>query len=109
MRRLFKSGSRRGFLSVALVLFCVFFASSYALSSPGVKYRNKREVPRISVDELKAKLSSGAIIFVLDIRTGASYDSSPYRIPGDVRSMFGELRERTKHIPRDAEIAVYCT
>lgn len=99
---------RRNYLMAALML-CIFFASSQVLAAPVVKYRNKAAVPRITVEELKAKLGGNAPVYVLDVRTGASYDGSPYRIPGDIRSMFGELRERTKHIPRDAEIAVYCT
>jgi hypothetical protein len=100
---------RGSFLMAGLILFCIFFASAHVLAASDVKYRNEKAVPRISVERLQEKLRSGAAVYILDVRTGASYDGSPYRIAGDVRSMFGELREKTKHIPRDAEIVVYCT
>ena len=99
---------RKLFMAGLVLLASVFFAGS-VLAAEEVKYRNKSEVPRITVEALKAKLERGEKVYILDMRTGASYDSSPHRIKGDIRSTFGELRARTSAIPRGGEIITYCT
>ncbi|VAW34768.1 hypothetical protein MNBD_DELTA02-638 [hydrothermal vent metagenome] len=100
---------KRRFLFAGFVLFVSVFMAAAAFAAPAMKYRSKHDVPRITVEELKARRLGDAGIYILDLRTGASYDRSPFRIPGDIRSMFGELKEKTKRIPRDAEIVTYCT
>ncbi len=101
--------SRRRSLFTGFVLLVSVFMAAHAYASPEMKYKSKRDVPRITVEGLKTRLASDAGVYVLDLRTGASYDRSPLRIPGDIRSMFGELKEKTKNIPREAEIVTYCT
>ncbi|VAV83564.1 hypothetical protein MNBD_DELTA01-2087 [hydrothermal vent metagenome] len=100
---------RRRLLFAGFVLLVSVFMAIPVFAASEMKYKSKHDVPRITVEELKVRLLGDAGVYVLDVRTGASYDRSPIRIPGDVRSMFGELKERTKHIPRDAEIVTYCT
>ncbi len=100
---------KRRFLFSGFVLLVSVFMAANVFAASEVKYTKNSDVPRISVDELKAKIADGAEIYVLDLRTGASYDRSPVRIKGDIRLLFGELEEKTKDIPRDGEIVTYCT
>jgi len=100
---------KRRFLFAGFVLLISVFMAANVFAASEMKYKQKLDVPRISVTELKAKIASGAEVYVLDLRTGASYDRSPVRIQGDIRSMFGEIEEKTKDIPRDGEIITYCT
>lgn len=66
-------------------------------------------VARITPEALKAKLDAGADVLIIDARSPGSYNSNPYRIKGDVRIAFSEIGERLKDLPKDKEIAVYCT
>lgn len=67
------------------------------------------DVPRITPEELKARLDKGEKIVVLDARSAISYARSPVRIKGDVRIAPHEISERAKELPFGREIAAYCT
>lgn len=92
---------RRLFLVLAVVAFVIFSARAYAADSS--------RVPRITVDELKAKIESGEGIVILDVRSGGSYRSSKVRIKGSVRMAYNELDERFVELPMGKEIITYCT
>jgi len=68
-----------------------------------------QEVERITVDELKEKLAKNEPVFIIDSRSQGSYESSDAKIKGAVRIPADEVEARLKEIPRDKEIAVYCT
>jgi 3-mercaptopyruvate sulfurtransferase SseA len=67
------------------------------------------EVPRITVEELKAELAKNAPVFIIDSRSPGSYDNSEIKIKGAVRIPMDEVESRLGEIPHDREIVVYCT
>ena len=64
------------------------------------------EVPRIYVDEVKARLDAGSNIVIIDARSASSYDRS--RIEGAIsrplRGMAGPYSDLDKY----DEIMIYC-
>lgn len=40
------------------------------------------DIPRITVDEVKAKMDRGESMIILDVRQPGAYSSSPRKIPG---------------------------
>lgn len=66
------------------------------------------DVPRITADELKAKLGSPELI-VIDVRTAAAYDGSKMKIKGSVRENPVAIGQWSKKYPVDKEIVLYCT
>ena len=65
-------------------------------------------VPRITADELKARLAQREQI-IIDARTGGSYSTSPWKIKGDIRIAPDEISVKAKNLPKGALIVVYCT
>ena len=59
-------------------------------------------VPRISKEDLKARLDSGAPPVVVDARLKYPYEHSTVRLPGAIR-FTGE----SQSLPRDRDIVVY--
>ena len=60
-------------------------------------------VPRISKEELKARLDSGAPPVLVDARLKYPFEHSTVKLPGSVRFNAGA----TAAIPRDREVVVY--
>jgi rhodanese-related sulfurtransferase len=60
-------------------------------------------VPRISKEDLKQRLDSGARPILLDARLKYPYEHSTVRLPGAIRYTAGA----TASLPRDREIVVY--
>jgi hypothetical protein len=73
------------------------------------EHKVEGEVPRITVEELKARLAKNAPVFVIDSRSQGSYDNSEMKIKGAVRIPMDEIEARLSEIPRNREIVVYCT
>lgn len=63
------------------------------------------EVPRITVEELKARLNAGKKVVIVDTRSREAYDSR--HIAGAVSIPASELAERYIELPRAAEIVLY--
>lgn len=100
---------RRNFLLAGMALLFVFFVSTPIFAAGGHDHSRQIDVPRITVEELKTKLGDGSVVYVMDLRSPGSFNRSPFRIPGDIRFTLPELRTKTKGLPKDAEIATYCT
>ena len=66
-------------------------------------------VPRITKEDLKAKLDKGEKIIILDVRTADSYNGSTMRIKGDMRKEPNMAEAWYKDLPMDREIIAYCT
>jgi rhodanese-related sulfurtransferase len=62
-------------------------------------------VPRISKEELKQRLDTGASIVVVDARLKYPYEHSTVKLPGAVRVVADAPVPTT--LPRDREIVVY--
>jgi predicted sulfurtransferase len=97
MRRLLKGL----FISLFFVLLNQLIAS-VVLSATDV-------VPRITVQELKAKIDKGEDIVIIDVRAGREYEDSKIKIKGAVRIPIVKLEDRISELPRDKEIITYCT
>ncbi|MGA2332613.1 MAG: rhodanese-like domain-containing protein [Syntrophales bacterium] len=67
------------------------------------------DVPRITVQELKAKIDRGEDLVIVDVRTGKDYEGSKIKIKGAVRIPIVQIEERYRELPRDKEIILYCT
>lgn len=61
-------------------------------------------VPRISKDDLKQRLESGAPLVVIDARLKYPYEHSTVKLPGAIRLGAGVA---APSLPRDSEIVVY--
>ncbi len=94
-----------------VVLLLTFMVSIPVFASGGHDHSNPKliDVPRITVEELKSKMNKGDVVYVMDLRASGSYNRSPFRIPGDIRFSLPELRTKTNGLPKNAEIATYCT
>lgn len=66
-------------------------------------------VPRITKEELKAKMDKGQDVIVLDVRTGRSYDGSNVKIKGAMRVSPDDVETRYKELSKEKEIITYCT
>ncbi len=81
----------------------------------GVKYVQRQRffralrMARISPETLKQMMDDGKATMVVDLRTAVGVQERPYMIPGALRISPEELERRHDEIPRDAEIALYCT
>jgi rhodanese-related sulfurtransferase len=65
------------------------------------------DVPRISKDELKAKLGSAGLVLI-DVRTKSDWEKSGEKIAGAVR-MDPEMADAwASTLPKDKEIVLYC-
>ncbi|HVO67996.1 MAG TPA: rhodanese-like domain-containing protein [Syntrophales bacterium] len=66
-------------------------------------------VPRITVQELKAKIDRGEDVVIIDVRAGREYEDSKIKIKGAIRISIVKLEDRISELPRDKEIVTYCT
>jgi hypothetical protein len=64
------------------------------------------DIPRITVEEARAKFDAGEAIFV-DVRSLEEYQVR--HIPGAVSMPTEEIPQRYAELPKDAEIILYCT
>ncbi|MBM2838949.1 MAG: hypothetical protein HW415_1574 [Deltaproteobacteria bacterium] len=88
-------------------LFAVVTVLGFLL--PALVFAADDSVPRITKEELKAKMDKGQDIIVLDVRTGGSYDGSKVKIKGALRIAPDEVESRYKELTKDREIITYCT
>jgi len=67
-----------------------------------------KEIPRITIEELRKKMESGADIVVLDARPKAMYDEGHIKgalsFPWALKITQGDVRQ----LPRDRMIIIYC-
>lgn len=94
--------SKKATIWIAVLMITVFAAVPAAAAS-------RDTIPRMTVQELKAKMDRGEDIVILDVRTGRDYDRSRDKIKGAVRISFFQLNDRYRELPADKEIVAYCT
>jgi membrane protein DedA with SNARE-associated domain len=75
------------------------------------RHRKYRVVPRVQVQELAGRLSSGeaGAMTVADVRSHGYYDPGAMRIKGSIRLEPNNLLATVKDWPRDQQIYLYCT
>lgn len=76
---------------------------------PIISFAADISVPRITKEELKAKMDKGEDILILDVRTGGSYGGSKVKIKGAVRMSPDTADIWYKDLPKNKEIITYCT
>jgi rhodanese-related sulfurtransferase len=87
----------------------VFAFLFFALAASGANAIGPDDVLRITPKELKAKMERGERVFILDVRSKGSYNSSQVKIKGAVRIVLEELADRASEIPFGREVIAYCT
>ncbi|OGP07380.1 MAG: hypothetical protein A2Z89_07960 [Deltaproteobacteria bacterium GWA2_43_19] len=76
---------------------------------PAIALAADDNVPRITKEELKAKMDKGEEVLVLDVRTGGSYTGSKIKIKEAIRFAPNDIDVWSKNLPKDKEIITYCT
>ncbi len=92
----------RGLLYLLLITLFACLAAPAAFSAMD-------GVPKIAVQELKAKMDRGENTLIIDARTGNEYEGSRIKIKGAVRISIVKIEEMAAKLPRDKEIVTYCT
>jgi membrane protein DedA with SNARE-associated domain len=64
---------------------------------------------RITPQELRQRLESGDPLLVVDLRHEIELDADRQTLPGALRIAFEDLETRHGEIPRDREIALFCS
>lgn len=67
---------------------------------------NRKEVPRISAEDLKEKYNTGKVLIV-DVRDQASYDAN--HIKGALHIPLASIEANLDLLPKEKEIVTYCT
>lgn len=88
---------------LGLAVIFVFLLASAAFSA------TVSEVPRITPEELDARVARGERVFIIDVRTPGSYERSAVKIKGAVRVAPNELFKSASEFPSDAALVLYCT
>jgi len=65
------------------------------------------DVPRISIEELKAKLEDPDVA-IIDVRSAHDWDDSNTKIKGAIREEPSKLDSWVKNYPKDKTIVLYC-
>ena len=73
------------------------------------RFLRRIRIARITPEDLKAQLDSGAATLVVDVRDRLDFDQEPFIIPGALHLQTEELEARHGEIPRDRDIILYCT
>jgi membrane protein DedA with SNARE-associated domain/rhodanese-related sulfurtransferase len=64
---------------------------------------------KIEPEELKGILDSGREVYIVDLRHPLDYLPDPRMLPGAVLLTPTTLQERSREIPRDQDVVLYCT
>lgn len=68
--------------------------------------RGTVEVPRLSPEEVKERLDSGADVVIVDVRSREDFDEA--HIEGAISIPLSEVESRYNELPEDKEIIIYC-
>jgi hypothetical protein len=88
-----------GYFLLAIGLILIFIPAVLAASD---------KIPRISIQDLKAKMDTSEQMVILDVRSGEDYASSMYKIKGAVRIPLDQIKDRYRELPAGMEIITYC-
>jgi hypothetical protein len=88
-------------------LLTVLMLSLMLVGWSGVTALADKEVPRMSIDELKGMLDSKDFI-LLDVRAGKDWSSSELKIAGAVREDPKDFDSWADKYPKDKKIVLYC-
>ena len=92
------------FIALAAFAFAAWISWKYVQRRRFLKSIN---VARISAEELRATLSSGSDVMIVDVRSRIAGDDE--LIPGALRIPTEDLPVRHHEIPRDRDVVLFCT
>jgi rhodanese-related sulfurtransferase len=78
-------------------------------SASGLFQHDANDVPRITPEELAARLAGARPPIVLDVRTRSQYERDEAQIPGSVRVAPDQLEAWATRETRERSIVAYCT
>jgi hypothetical protein len=98
--------SRMGsnFLLLVVAVFALWIAHKFVQRR---RFIEELDVARITAEELQGRLNSGEDLYIVDLRSRLSEEAEP--IPGAIRMPPEELSARSREIPRDREIILFCS
>lgn len=67
------------------------------------------EAPRITTDDLKARMDAGEDFTVIDVRNPQAWAQSDLMMPGAVRVPLDDFERYLDQIPKDRRVVTYCT
>jgi hypothetical protein len=79
------------------------------------KYAQRRtflrslRVARITPEQLKAELDSGADVVIVDLRHAIEDEAEPRTLPGAIRLPAEKLEERSEELPHRKSLVLYCS
>lgn len=73
------------------------------------RFLHSLRVARITPEQLKADLDSGAKIVIVDLRHAMDEEAEPRKLPGALRLPAEKLEERGVELPRDKTLILYCS
>jgi len=79
----------------------------YLLSGITVVAASAADIPRITVEELKAMLGNPDLV-IIDVRIERDWESATLKIPGAVWEDFFEVETWAEKYPKDKTIVLYC-
>ncbi len=87
----------------AMIVLLGFFIVSIGCT----KIHSAKDVPRITKNELKAKLGAPDLV-LLDVRTDSDWEKSDEKITGASRMDPETVDTWVDKLPKDKEIVLYC-
>ena len=85
------------------------------LAYVGWKYAQRRRflrslrVARVTPEQLKTELDSGANLAIIDLRHALDYEAEPRILPGAIRLPAEEIEQRGSELPRGRTLILYCS
>ena len=73
------------------------------------RFLRSLRVARITPDQLKADLDSGADVLIVDLRHAIEDETEPRTLPGAIRLPAETLEERGAELPRGKTLVLYCS
>jgi membrane protein DedA with SNARE-associated domain len=100
--------SRFGGLLFALVVggVAIYIGWKYAQRR---RFLRSLRVARITPEQLKSELDSGADLVIVDLRHAMEDEAEPRMLPGAIRLPAESLEERGQELPRGKTLVLYCS
>lgn len=73
------------------------------------RFLRSLRVARITPEQLKAELDSGADLVIVDLRHEMDDETEPRMLPGAMRLPAEKIEERGEELPRGKTLVLYCT
>lgn len=88
------------------LILVVVVAICLSIACTAAKTAKKQEIPRMTKDELRAKLDDASVV-IIDVRTPKDYDNSDSKIKGAIRENPMDVTFWSPY-PKDKTIVLYC-